>query len=143
MALILHYFTNSVASGEHCVKVIEDVVVQKFMFAISSPDEFFYSAPQCSHCKRCTSYGNSVCLSVRLSHAGIVSKRRHLAQCSLNCRIAKSVYFCRNQKMFPRDDPFFLKSWLKVTYPKSWLKVTYPLLIAASLDMFYLVAPQR
>ena len=27
----------------------------------------FYSAPQCSHCKRCTSYGNSVCLSVRLS----------------------------------------------------------------------------
>ena len=27
----------------------------------------FYSAPQCSHCKRCTSYGNSVRLSVRLS----------------------------------------------------------------------------
>jgi len=26
---------------------------------------------------------------------------------------------------------------------KSWLKVTYPLLIAASLDTFYLVAPQR
>ena len=25
----------------------------------------FYSAPQCSHCKRCTSYSNSVCLSVR------------------------------------------------------------------------------
>jgi len=24
----------------------------------------FYSAPQCSHCKRCTSYSNSVCLSV-------------------------------------------------------------------------------
>jgi len=27
----------------------------------------FYSAPQCSHCKRCTSYDNSVCLSVRPS----------------------------------------------------------------------------
>jgi len=27
----------------------------------------FYSAPQCSHCKRCTSYGNSVRLSVRPS----------------------------------------------------------------------------
>ena len=27
----------------------------------------FYSAPQCSHCKRCTSYGNSVCPSVCLS----------------------------------------------------------------------------
>ena len=30
---------------------------------------------QCSHCKRCISYGNSVRLSVRPSHAGIVSKR--------------------------------------------------------------------
>jgi len=46
----------------------------------------FYSAPQSSHCKRCTSYSNSVCLSlclsvclsVRPSHAGIVSKRRHV-----------------------------------------------------------------
>ena len=27
----------------------------------------FYSAPQCSHCKRCTSYDNSVRPSVRLS----------------------------------------------------------------------------
>ena len=44
-----------------------------------------------SHCKRCTSYGNSVCLSVRLSHAGIVSKRRHIAWCSLHCQIAKYV----------------------------------------------------
>jgi len=52
----------------------------------------FYSAPQCSHCKRCTSYGNSVRLSVRLSaHAGIVSKRRHVARCSLHCQIAKCV----------------------------------------------------
>ena len=52
----------------------------------------FYSAPLC---KRCTSYGNSVCLSVhpsvRPSHAGIVSKRRHVARCSLHCRIAKCV----------------------------------------------------
>jgi len=30
---------------------------------------YFYSAPQCSHCKRCTSYGNSVRPSVRPSHA--------------------------------------------------------------------------
>ena len=27
----------------------------------------FYSAPQCFHCKRCTSYGNSVRLSIRPS----------------------------------------------------------------------------
>ena len=56
-------------------------------FAISSPDEFlsvhviclclttmqyaiyfwFLQRAQCSHCKRCISYSNSVCLSVRLS----------------------------------------------------------------------------
>jgi len=47
-----------------------------------------YSAPLC---KRCIGYGNSVCLSVRPSHAGIVSKRRHVARCSLHCRIAKCV----------------------------------------------------
>ena len=33
----------------------------------------------------------SVCLSVRLSHAGIVSKRRHVARCSLHRWIAKCV----------------------------------------------------
>jgi len=32
----------------------------------------------------------SVHLSVRLSHAGIVSKRRHVARCSLHCRINRS-----------------------------------------------------
>jgi len=94
----------------------------------------FYSAPQCSHCKRCTSYGNSVRLSVRLSHAGIVSKRRHVARCSLHYQIAKCVWFCRNQKIFPRDDLVPLKSWLEVTYP---------LLIAANLDTFCLVVPQQ
>ena len=61
-----------------------------------------YSAPQCSHCKRCTSYSISVCLSVRpsvrLSHAGIVSKRRHVARCSLHCHIAKCVYTVNQKK---------------------------------------------
>jgi len=65
----------------------------------------------------------SVCQSVRLSHAGIVPKRRHVASCSLHCQIAKCV-FCINQKVFSSDDPLSLKSWLKLTYP---------LLIAASL----------
>jgi len=50
----------------------------------------FYSAPQCSHCKRCTSYGNSVRPSVCLSHAGIVSKQLHVARCSLHCQIAQA-----------------------------------------------------
>jgi len=34
---------NSVASGEYCVKVVEDVVFKKFTFALSSPDEFLVS----------------------------------------------------------------------------------------------------
>jgi len=69
----------------------------------------FYSAPQCSHCKRCPSYSNSVCLSVclsvRLSHASIVSKRLHVARCSLHCQFAKCVYFCSHQKYFPGTTP--------------------------------------
>jgi len=32
-----------------------------------------------------------VCLSVCLSHAGIVSKRRHVSWCSLHCQIAKCI----------------------------------------------------
>jgi len=59
----------------------------------------FLQRAQCSHCKRCISYSNSVCLSVcpsvrlsvRSSHAGIVSKRRHVARCSLHRWIAKCV----------------------------------------------------
>jgi len=55
----------------------------------------FYSAPQCSHCKRCTSYSNSVRLSVRpsvcLSHASIVSKGLYIARCSLHCQTPKCV----------------------------------------------------
>ena len=51
-----------------------------------------------------TANGNSVrpsvCLSVRLSHAGIVSKRRHVARCSLHFQIAKCAWFCRNQKTY-------------------------------------------
>ena len=93
----------------------------------------FLQRAQCTHCKRCISYSNSVCRSVRLLHASIVSKRRHVARCSLHRWMAKCVQFCRNQKIFPRDDPFPLKFWLKVTYP---------LLKAASFDTFCLVAPQ-
>ena len=35
---------NSVASVAHCVKVVEDVVVEKFTFASSSPGEFFVAS---------------------------------------------------------------------------------------------------
>ena len=60
---------------------------------------FLQRAAQCSHCKWCISYSHSVrlsvslsvCPSVRPSHAGIVSKRRHIARCSLHRWIAKCV----------------------------------------------------
>ena len=43
--------------------------------------------------------------SVCQSHAGIVSKRRHVARCSLHCWIAKCVQLCRNQKNIPQRRP--------------------------------------
>ena len=43
--------------------------------------------------------------SVRPSHTGIVSKRRHVARCSLDCQIAKCLEFCRNQKKIPQERP--------------------------------------
>ena len=46
---------------------------------------------------------------------------------------SKMCLVCRNQKIFHRDDPFPLKSWLQVTYP---------LLKAASFHAFCLVATQ-
>ena len=113
----------------------ESIQALKRGTALCHRESTFYSVPQCSHCKRRTSYGNSVCLSVcpSIRHMPVLSKRRHVARCSLHCQIAKCVQFCRNQKIFPRDDPF---------PQKSWLELTYPLLIAASLDTFCLIAPQ-
>ena len=116
-----------------CFVLMFAVFLVKDACLFSSCRFSFYSAPQCEHCKRCTSYSNSICLSVCPSHAGIVSKRWHVARCSLHCWIAKCVQFCTNRKIFPRDDPFPLKFWLQVTYP---------LLKAASFDTFCLVAPQ-
>ena len=39
---------NSVASGAHGEKVVEAVIVKKFTFAISSPDEFLVLSCQCN-----------------------------------------------------------------------------------------------
>ena len=41
--------------------------------------------------------------------------------------------FVKTKKIFPRDDPFPLKSWLELTYP---------LLKAACFDTFCLVLPR-
>ena len=96
----------------------------------------FYSAPQCSHCKRCTGYSNSVrlsvCLSVRPSvcHTPVLCQNdgtQHGAVCTVRQQNVSIVLW--KLKMFHRDDPFLLKSWFKPTYP---------LLIAASLYTFAL-----
>jgi len=50
MALFCVISPNSVASGAHCVKVVEDVVVKKSTFAISSPDEFLVSEGRRNRC---------------------------------------------------------------------------------------------
>ena len=39
---ILCYNTEFGSFQAHCVKVVEDLVVKKFTFAISSPDEFVF-----------------------------------------------------------------------------------------------------
>jgi len=70
--------------------------IQQFNKEVFLPDRTYYHADFYStrtqlHCKRCISYGNSVRLSVCLSHAGIVSKRQHVARCSLHRWIAKCV----------------------------------------------------
>jgi len=60
MALILRYFTefDTVASGAHYVKVVEDDIVKKFTFAISPPDEFlvFLRPKYCMHLQTAKTY---------------------------------------------------------------------------------------
>jgi len=73
--------------------ISDGVGLVKMASAVVAKD--FLQRAQCSHCKRCISYGNSVrlsvCLSVCPTHAGIVSKRRHVARCSFHRWIAKRV----------------------------------------------------
>jgi len=104
----------------------------------------FYSAPQCSQCKHCTSYSNSVrlsiCPSVRPSVCPSVTRRlcvkatvRSTVQFALSDSKMRLV-FCK-PKNIPEDDPFSIKSWLKLTDPS--------LQKALSFDTFCLVARQR
>ena len=98
----------------------------------------FYSAPQCSHCKRCTSYSNFVRLSIRLSvrpsHASTVSKRLHVARGSLHCQIAKCVQFSIETKKYSRG---------MIPSPKTLAQSDSSLQEVVSFDTFCLVARQR
>ena len=74
---------------------------------------------QCSHCKRCISYSNSVRPSVRLSLCPSVT-RRYCVKTTARSTVqfapldSKMCLVLYKQKIFPRDDPFPLKFWLKV-----------------------------
>jgi len=59
-ALVVHYWAD--LQSAHGFRCYDNMHVCKLIVLMT--DEEFYSAPQCSHCKRCTSYGNSVRLSV-------------------------------------------------------------------------------
>jgi len=78
---------------------------------------FYYSAPQCS-LKHCTSYSNSVCLSVRLFVRLSVCHTPVLCQNVARCSLLSANKIClvlKKPKNIPQKPP--LKSWLKVTHP--------------------------
>ena len=63
------HLSVSCESNVYCFAVLavsESFEEVSCLYSIVYPAATFYSAPQCWHCKRCTSYGNSVRLSVRL-----------------------------------------------------------------------------
>ena len=43
--------------------------------------------------ERCNTYSNSVCPSVRLSHAGTLSRRMNIGSRGLHCEVAKTLWF--------------------------------------------------
>ena len=51
VALILRYFTEFGSFRGALRKVVEDIVVKKFTFAISSPDEFLSHIPTTQCCQ--------------------------------------------------------------------------------------------
>jgi len=86
----------------------------------------FYSAPQCIASAVLATAIPSVCPYVCLSVTRrycVTTTERITVQFALSD--SKMCLVCKNQKIFPREDLFPLKSWLNLTYP---------LLIAASLD---------
>ena len=83
-----------------------------------------YIMLQCSHCKRCTSYCNSVRPSIR------PSVTRQYCVKSTACSTVQNVSSFVETKKYTQGRPLPLKSWFILTYP---------FLIAVSLDTFCLV----
>jgi len=49
IAVILCYFGKFGSFWAHCVKVVEDVALKKYTFAISSPGKFLVKNPRADH----------------------------------------------------------------------------------------------
>jgi len=96
----------------------------------------FYRA---SLCKRCTSYGNSVCPSVRPSVRPSVTRRycvKTMERSTVQFALldSKMCLVLRKPKNIPHGQPLPHEIFARTDLQ--------PLLIAASLDTFCLVAPQ-
>ena len=73
---------NTLLPGFH--SVVLSLTVRRARFSA----QFLQRVSADSYAERCTSYSKSVHPSVRLSHAGTVSKRLKLRSCGLHWRIA-------------------------------------------------------
>ena len=78
-------------------------VASQDMFLLQFNSGHFYSAPQCSHCKRCTSYGNSVRPSATRRYC-VKTTARSTVQFALSD--SKMCLVLQKPKIIPRDDPF-------------------------------------
>jgi len=58
---------------------------------ISPPSSFLQRGRIACNAERCNTYSNSVCLSVRLSHAGTLSRRMNIGLRGLHCEVAKTL----------------------------------------------------
>jgi len=63
--IIIIYCWSVTVPSQHRLIITDNTASR--LLCITLPIAGDYSAPQCSHFKRCTSYSNSVCLSVRPS----------------------------------------------------------------------------
>jgi len=87
----------------------------------------FYSVPQCSHCKHCTSY-------IQQFHPSVRSSVTPVAWCSLHCQMADVSSFVETKKNMPQGRP---------PPPEILAQITHPLLKTARFDTCCLVVPQR
>ena len=97
---IRHYCGKTIVYWRFCVLCVFNCTLRRLYLS-------FCSAPQCSHCKRCTSYGNSVRVSVRPSVT-----RRYCVKTTARSRVqfalsdSKMCLVLSKPKNIPQRRPF-------------------------------------